>query len=258
MLRWWGLVTAFLVFTALPVAAADEEGGSTELEVAVAEGSGTGTFGCGQPARVRYVRAAVQVRHTEASADPERGGATVLLGTAVDVSRVVALEDEELLEGVEPTDESPAVAAGDTWIRGRFGGHLRIGYRHRFFGIEGGAGVVIAPDAWTLIYPDAELTLGPRDRFWGFVGVGAAQVTTQLAFAQPYLGLGAQPAPWLRLEGRWGLYFGGGSDVADRVDVIWWVPCSKVMALRGGWALGQFGGQHPISHEASLGLAFTP
>jgi hypothetical protein len=261
MLRGLGGLTAFVVLTALPVLPAraepeDHGDGQNELEVAVAEGSGTGTFGCGQQSRVRYVRAAVQVRHTEASSEPDRGGATVLLGAAVDGSRVVALEDEVVL-GDSDTEEPP-IQAGDAWFQGRFGGHLRLGYRHRLFGIEGGFGAVIAPGATVLIYPSAEFTLGPRDRFWGFVGVGASQLTTQLVYAQPYLGLGAQAAPWLRLEGRWGLYLGGDSYAMDRVDLTWWVPCSKVVAFRGGLALGQLGDGQPVAHEASLGLMFTP
>jgi|GEM_PF-2513307 len=260
MLRIAGGLATFLLLTALPVTSvhADEPEGSTQLEVAVAEGSGTGTFGCGQQARVRYVRAAVEVRHTEhSSRAPDEGGATVVLGGAVDGARVVAMETEDPVVP-EGTDPGAVVEIGDSWFQGRFGGHLRVGYRHPLFGIEGGAGVVIAPGAAeTIVYPDAEFTLGPRDRIWGFVGVGAAQLTTQLSYAQPFVGLGVRPSPWLRMEGRWGRYVAGGLGPSDRVDFTWWVPFSRRVAFRGGLAVGQFEGEQPVSHEISVGLALS-
>jgi hypothetical protein len=267
MLRCAGGLATFITLTALPAMparAAEADTATTEVEAAVAEGSGTGTFGCSGQSRVRYVRAAVQVRHSQhSSAEPEKGGATVLLGAAVEGARVVATElptpidlpgeDHENSEAGEPR-----VELGDAWLQGRVGGHLRIGYRHPLFGIELGAGVIIAPGngvAW--VYPDAELTIGQRDFAWVFGGVGAAQLTTQLSYAQPYVGVGYCPTRFLRLEGRWGLYSGLDLGPADRFDLTWWVPISQHVAFRGGLALGQFRGDQPVSHEASIGLQFA-
>lgn len=256
MLRLWGYSLGLLVLASVRPSVArsldaedESDEGTTEVEFAAAEGDSSGYFGCGQQTRVRYVQAAVQIRHTGGKRNSPRGGMTVVLGGAVEGARERVVEAPKLEDDRE---------LGTSWLEGRGGGHLRVGYRNRYFGLEGGGGAVWADSAMTL-YPSAELSLGVRDHVWIFGGVGASQLTTQLAYAQPFLVVGARPAPWLRVQALWGLYVWGMRGTAeDRIDLVWHVRMSPRWALRGGLALGQLGVALPISREASLGFEYVP
>jgi len=255
MLRGSGALGLFVVLTALPAGgrAEGEEHGVTQVEFAAAEGSGSGTFGCAQQTRVRYVRAAVEVRHSEREATAPQGqGMTVVLGAAVDGTHSTI---------IEPPPEPPLEgrALGESWLQGRVGGHMRLGYRHRFFGLEGGIAGVVVPSSSTYasFFPQGEVSLGLRDLLYFMGGVGASQLTMQLNFAYPYLGVGFRPARNLEVEALWGVYDAGLSYV-DRVDVIWRLRMSRKWAFRGGLAVGEFAEKASLSREASLGLQFTP
>jgi len=252
MLRGMGCLAAFVVLTALPVRqvqADDDSTASTQIEFAAAEGSGSGTFGCGQQTRVRYVSAAVEVRHSERPPDaPEGQGMTLLAGAALQGRRETATE--------RPTEDDGGRPLGMSWFEGRGGGHLRIGYRHRYFGVEAGGGLWI-DSGYATVFPEFEASIGARNLIYVLGGVGAAQLTTQLTFAYPYLGLGCVPARGLELEARWGIH----QEVfhsADRVDVIWRLRMSEKWAFRGGLALGEFVGQPSLAREASIGFQFSP
>lgn len=259
MLRGTGGVVLFVVATALPGrsagADADDEEGVTQVEVAVAEGSGSGTFGCGQQTRVRYVRAAVQARHSERSQEDPRGqGVTVLVGATVEGGRETVVEPPE-----EDSDERPL---GESWFDGRVGAQLRLGYRHRYFGVEGGGAFVVGTGQTpaALVFPNLEVSLGRRDLVYVLGGLGAAQLTTQLAYSAPYFGVGCLPVRGLEVEGFWA-FQGEGWVPADRIDVIWRLRINERFKLRGGLAIGDLGGNSAVSmfaREASIGLVFQP
>ena len=253
MLRSAGGLIAFVVLAALPARhaqAEDDDQGSTQVEFAAAQGSGSG-FGCGQQTRVHYVQAAVQVRHSERAIDDPRGrGVTLLAGAAVAGSRTTAI--------TEPSYEDWGRPLGDSWGESRFGGHLRLGYWTRYFGVEGGGFVVFFPDASfaAVGLPEGEAWIGRRDLLYLLGGAGVSQLTTQLGYAEPYLGFGCVPTPGLELEALWSRQIGGPA-YGDRVDLIWRLRMSRHWAFRGGLALGEFIGQPSYSHEASIGLQFS-
>jgi len=279
MSRLWASVYGVLMLTALESAATDSNPGSashprspsrsraessaerppTEVEAVVAAGeaSGAAHFGCSsQQTRVRYVVGAVEVRRSARPAmHPNGAGFTARAGAALEVTHEQVVGEH--LSGEATSLPGDGVTA--TWAA-----HARLGHYDRWIGAEGGIGIVhkwaeaSTRDSWVLPYPDVRVSVGPRDVFYGFVGLGNSQPSSMAV--GPYAGLSWSASPRLRLETRLAIEAAHGSS-QFRGDLVCFAQVAPRWWLRGGFGVGRETNQYvlgPPSGEANLGFVFAP
>jgi hypothetical protein len=231
---------------------------STELEVgaSVGEAPASTGFGCSsRQTRLRYVVGAAEVRHSTRPLRSRRGtGWSVVGGTAFEFG------EEKVVEVVQ--DPMPDPRTGGPAVS--FGAHARGGYHARWVGAEVGVGVALRwqemswTDGWALPYPDVRLSVGPRDTFHFFTGLGNSSPTS-MAIGLPYAGLGWAVSERLRLEGRVALEVVHAA-AQWRSDLSCLGRIAPLWSLRAGFGFGAPLESHPVllSSEGNLSVVYSP
>jgi len=238
-----------LTFLALGIAATapTRVRASTEVEGVGYGGTSAGGWICGPVGRANYGGAGARVRIAER---PGRFGGTGLTGEAA-----AAFERESATIECEP-DDTGCVKFRSS---GMFGGHARAGYQWEVFGFEAGAtafqghSTKLNSAASAVVFPDAEIAIGPRTIARGVVGIGSPSVTT-LRRPGAYLGADVMLGS-VELQARAGVFRAGPAlfdDTSVRTDVALYVPVTQPLSLRLG---GSFSGNEVgLGGEGSAGL----
>jgi hypothetical protein len=201
---------------------------------------------------MRYGGMGVSARVTQREASSERGqGATgtVAVGAEWQAIRVISPPFEE---GAPPDNSM-------------FGAQARGGYRWRWVGVEGGAGIYQGYGSQASrypeirLYPSVEVVIGRQDLAYGVVGAGSPVATTLLR-PGAYVGGGYVSESGFGVDLRTG-FFRQGPGVLDsigpRLDLVGRgpIPGTEKMWLRlGGSVGGHEESATPIDFEGSLGL----
>ncbi|HZF53788.1 MAG TPA: hypothetical protein VE093_34325 [Polyangiaceae bacterium] len=226
-------------------------GATGEVEGTVYGGETSGAWICGPTGTMRYGGMGVSAKVAQREASPEEGkGATgsVSVGAEGQAIRAIDLPDDRL-----PPDSLMV------------GAQARAGYRWRWVGVEGGAGVYEGYDdsdstnSSILLYPSVEVTVGPGDSAYGVIGVGSPGATTLLR-PGAYLGGGYLSKSGFGLDLRTGLFRQGPAAldmIGYRLDLVGRgpIPGTEKMWLRIGGSVGAHEKSAlPIDFEGSLGL----
>lgn len=244
---------ALLIFSAAHRVGAGVTG---DVEVDGYGGQTTGGWICGPMARVKYGGGAVQASIVQRGVrTPE--GENEGQGTVVTIGGAAEGETIELINDSTP----PSLASPGRPI---LGGQIRAGYRWKWIGIEGGAGMFQGWDSPTaespvvLPYPSVELSVGPRGKGYGVFG-GGAPFATSIMRPGLYTGGGFVLDNKMAFDLRAGLYRQGPSRldaIGPRIDVAGRGPIADFISLRLGANIGFPEHSESPDFEGSAGLIF--
>lgn len=229
-----------------------------EIEAAGYGGESSGGWICGPTGRVAYGGLGVQAKiSTRERHDEEGEGTVVILGAS----------GERQTTTVRCSSECSADRGVTPPPHAMLGGHARAGYRWRYFGLEGGAGVYQGWDENTdhapsvAAYPELEFRGGKSGDLavQGVLGFGSPVVTT---IQRPglYGGVTVDKKDLLGVDFRTGI-FRQGPAVLDsagwRADLVGRVTLVPSLELRGGGAVGFHENDDAPDVEGSAGLAVS-
>lgn len=229
-----------------------------EIEAAGYGGETRGGWICGPMGRVAYGGLGVQAKISTRERNDEEGEGTVV---------ILGASGERQTTTVRCSSECSADRAVAPPPHVMLGGHARAGYRWRYFGVEGGAGVYQGWDDNTDrrpsvgAYPELELRGGKSGDFaiQGVLGFGSPIVTT---IQRPglYGGVTVDKKHLLGVDLRTGM-FRRGPDVLGsagwRGDLVGRVTLVPPLELRGGGAVGFHANDDTLDFEGSGGLVLS-